>query len=141
MPTESQQPTLLTVPTELERTDGFIDLAVLVGAVLAVWWLCLKGVPIEFIAPFTVPLAIWVLTGEAAGDVPFLGAVAAGLRSLLGLRRAHEWLFAWAHYFTVGIWPIWKERCGTFSRSSRQQVTDWRRRLSARIKWRRSPAS
>lgn len=123
-------PTLLTVPTELERTDGFMDLSVLVGSLLGIWWLNLKlGIPFELSLPCLVPMAIWVLTGEAAGDVPFLGVLASGLRSALGMRRAHEWVFALWHFYVVAIWPIWRQRCGTFLRSTRLRITALRLRV------------
>lgn len=100
-----EQPTIVTVPTELGRTDGFVDMAVLLGAGGLVWWLALKGIPIWAFTPFLVVLAIWTLTGEPAGDIRFIGAIAAGLRAKLGMRRASEWLLAWLHYFSVRLWP------------------------------------
>lgn len=104
----TEQPAIIVVPTELGRQDGFIDSAVLLGSGLAVWWLALRGVPIWMFIPVLLALAIFVLTGEPAGDVPFIGAVAAGLRSKLGLRRASEWVLAWAHYFRIRQWPDFK---------------------------------
>jgi hypothetical protein len=132
-----ERPAIHTCPTELERSDGFLDLAALAGAGLAVWWLALKGIPITFIAPFTLPFALWVLTGEAASDVPFLGAVAAALRSKLGLRRAHEWLFAWTHYWKLAVYPVWRSNCVAFSQSTQLRITLYRRQLSAATRWSR----
>lgn len=138
----TEQSAIVTVPTELSRSDGFIDAAVLLGSGLAVWWLALKGVPIWAFIPVLLVLAIFVLTGEPAGDVPFVGAIAAGLRSKLGLRRAHEWVMAWAHYFRVRMWPDFKEwvRCQTLSAKTAttnagQRIvptaSKWRTRVSA----------
>lgn len=100
-----EQPAIVTVPTELGRADGFIDMAVLLGAGGMVWWLALKGIPVWAFIPALLVLAIWVLTGEPAGDIRFVGAIASGLRAKLGMRRASEWLAAWLHYFSVRIWP------------------------------------
>lgn len=113
----AEQPVIITVPTELNRSDGFVDLSVLLMSGLAVWWLALRGVPIWAFIPMLVLLAIFVLTGEPAGDIPFVGAIAAGLRSKLGLRRAHEWVMAYCHYFKVRQWPdfcrwFWATRVG-----------------------------
>lgn len=101
------RPVVVTVPTELGRSDPFADLSVLVVAALGTWyafnmhlvWLAVPGL---------IGAAIWTLTGEPAGDVRFIGAIAAGLRSRLGLRRAHEWALAWAHYSTVKTSPNFK---------------------------------
>lgn len=93
--------TLHTVPTELERQDAFLDGAVLAGTILVAWYFALQGV-LWLIGPILPVVALWTLTGESVADVPFLGAVSAGLRNLLGLRRADEWAFAWAHYLRVG---------------------------------------
>lgn len=128
------RPALVTVPTELERQDAFIDGAALAGTVLIAWWLTLQGLG-WWLAPLVVLVSVWTLTGEPAADVPYLGAVASGLRSKLGLRRAHEWLLAFWHYFRLAIWPVWKANCEAYWNSSRQRITDWRARLSAAIRW------
>jgi hypothetical protein len=101
----AEQPAIVTVPTELSRTDGWFDLSALMISGLAVWWLALKGVPVWAFLPGLVLLAIFTLSGEPAADIPFVGAIAAGLRSKLGLRRAHEWVQAYSHYFLVRQWP------------------------------------
>lgn len=105
----TEQPAIVTVPTELSRTDGWFDLSALMISGLAVWWLALKGVPVWAFIPGLILLAIFTLSGEPASDIPFVGAIAAGLRSKLGLRRAHEWVMAWWHYFLVRQWPDFQE--------------------------------
>lgn len=130
----------VVIPTELERRDGFLDLAAVVGMGLADWELWLHGLPVVWLVLPTLAVATWTLTGEAAADVPYVGAIAAGLRSKLGLRRAHEWVQAFAHYFRVRVWPDWRSWCGQSWRSSRQAITRWRLRASAQIKWNRSRA-
>jgi hypothetical protein len=108
--TEDQPQHVHTVPTELERSDGFIDFAVLFAMILVVWDLALHGVPLWASLPFVIIAAVWTLTGEPAADVPYIGAVAAGIRSKLGLRRAHEWVLAYLWYFRVAVWPEWRTR-------------------------------
>ncbi len=123
-------PPTVTVPTELERSDGFVDLSILAAAVLTMWELALHGVPIWAMAPIVVLVAIFTLTGEPAADVPYIGAVAAGVRSKLGLRRAHEWCLAYVHYFKVRIWPDWM----THWNNSRLRFT-----LRTKLPWLRWP--
>lgn len=108
MPDQFERPQLVTVPTELDRSDAFFDCAILAGAVLIMWDAILNGVPWQWLVPGVLIVAIWTLTGEPAADVPFIGAIAAGLRSKLGLRRAHEWLLAFGHFYRVVIWPQWR---------------------------------
>jgi hypothetical protein len=130
-----QAPALLTVPTELERSDGLLDLIVLVAAALGVWELSNLGVPLWLPAPLVLPLAIWVLTGEAAGDVPYIGGLAVALRNAFGLRRAHEWVWAWWHFYWLTGWrPAWRQRCEALFESSRRRITRWHRRLSVRTR-------
>lgn len=99
------------IPTELDRADVFWDLSAVVIALLSTWQMLLLGwgwwsVSIPIVA------AVFSLSGEAAADVGYgIGAIAAGFRSKLGLRRAHEWILAYAHYFLVAIWPQWKGAC------------------------------
>jgi len=107
---EHLAPRTIVVPTELERSDGFIDLAVFAGTVLVVWDLALNHVPLLAMLPLVLIVAVLTLTGEPAADVPYIGAVASGIRSKLGLRRAHEWVLAFGHYFTLAVWPEWMER-------------------------------
>lgn len=102
-----EQAPVHTIPTELERQDAFVDLAALAGVVLVAWYLLLHDA-VWWAAPFVVVVAIWTLTGEPAADVPYIGAIASGLRSKLGLRRAHEWVQAWWHYFQVRTWRDWR---------------------------------
>lgn len=101
------RPVVVTVPTELSRSDPFADLSVLFLAIGATWYAANMHV-VWLAVPVLIGAAIWTLTGEPAGDVRFIGAVATTLRSRLGLRRAHEWALAWAHYFTVKTWPDFK---------------------------------
>lgn len=115
------QPETITIPTELNRADGFYDLAALFGSGLMAWWLVSVGAPLWLPVPFVLLIAVWTLTGEPAADVPYLGVVASVLRSRLGLRRAHEWLLAWGHYFRIRTWPDFKE--WTAATGSRWQLT------------------
>jgi hypothetical protein len=55
--------------------------------------------------PLPIVGAICLMTSAGAGDLPVIGGLAAGLRSKLGLRGAHEWLAAYWHYFRVRQWP------------------------------------
>jgi hypothetical protein len=130
----TDQPAIITVPTQLNRTDGFIDVAALLGSGLAVWWLALRGVPIWAFIPILVALAIFTLTGEPAGDVPFIGMVAAGLRSKLGLRRASEWLMAWWHYFRVRQWPDFQAWVGATRDSLASRIQPKVRQVQQRLR-------
>lgn len=136
----TEQPAIVVVPTELGRQDGFIDSAVLLGSGLAVWWLALRGVPIWMFIPVLIALAIFVLTGEPAGDVPFIGAVAAGLRSKLGLRRASEWVMAWMHYFRVRQWPDFKQWVGITTAMFKQRAKAGASTVRRRIRRAPEPA-
>lgn len=128
----------VTVPTELNRADPFWDFAVLASAALFVIWCVEHGIPWPWLVPLLVPLAAWTLTGEGAADIPYVGSIAAGLRSKFGLRRAHEWLLAYSHYTKVAIYPVWRARCETSFRSCRRRTTDWKARLAARMPWKPS---
>lgn len=119
-----------TVPTELDRSDGFLDLAGLATTGLVAWQLIIYGAPWWAMIPPTLVVAVWVLTGEPAADVPYLGALAAGLRSKLGLRRAHEWIFAAFHWWQLAVYPVWRSDCGAFLQSSRRRIMRWQARLS-----------
>ncbi len=121
MPDQFERPQLVTVPTELDRTDAFYDCALLAGSVLVLWDAVLNGVPWQWLVPPVLVVAIWTLTGEPAADVPFIGAVAAGLRSKLGLRRAHEWLLAFGHFYRVVIWPQWRHNAASAARNLGQR--------------------
>jgi hypothetical protein len=115
----TEQPAIVTVPTEMARQDGFIDSAILLGSALAVWWFALRGVPVWLFVPPMLCLSVFVLTGEPAGDVPFVGAIASGLRSKLGMRRAHEWCLAFLHYTAVRTWPDFRKWSNTTWQNSR----------------------
>lgn len=139
----SEQPTTLhTVPTELERADAFYDGTLVVGFFIGAWYLNARfGVGLAWFAlPFLI-VSVWALTGEPAGDVPYVGALAAGLRSKLGLRRAHEWVQVYAHYWNLAIRPVWRAHWDTSYRSLRQRTTHWPTLPNAAIKWCRSRAS
>ena len=105
-----QRPTLVVVPTELERRNPFYDLAALAFVVIMVKYLSQFGLH-WWALPLVLAVAAWTLSGEPATDVVFVGAIASGVRSKLGLRRAHEWLLAYLHYVVVAVWPRWKEQC------------------------------
>jgi hypothetical protein len=130
----TERPVTNVVPTELSRADGFFDLAFLFGMGLAAWWLALRGVPWWMFVPVLTPPSLEVLSGEPAGDIPFLGALAAGLRSKLGLRRAHEWVAAWLHYTRVRTWPDFLNWSSTTWQNSRlkSKMPTWN--CSARLR-------
>jgi hypothetical protein len=94
----------ITIPTELSRGDPFGDLIILVVSLLGTWYAFNMG-HVWWAVPVLLIVTPEVLSGEPAADVGFIGAVAAGFRSRLGLRRAHEWIQAWAHYFRIRQWP------------------------------------
>lgn len=102
------RPIIHTIPTHLDRQDAYFDGAVLAGAVLGSWRLWQLGIPVPVLVVPLLPILLWYITGESAADVPGIGNIAAGLRSKLGLRRAHEWALAAWHYFVVAVWPIWR---------------------------------
>ena len=131
---------LFTNPTELDRHDGFIDLAVLAGAALGAWWLVLQGVPWPWLVPPLLVVAIWMLSGAPAADVPYLGALASGVQSKLGLRRIHEWVQVIIYFWLVAHWPVWRAWCVASFRSSRQRTIKCARQLSARMRCRLSRA-
>lgn len=145
----TEQPTIVTVPTMLGRSDGFFDMAVLLGSGLGIWWLVLKGFAFWWFVPVVLIVVVMTLTGEPAGDIPFIGAIASGLRARLGMRRASEWALAWTHYFRVRIWPDmrlqWqnsrlRSRIRTLSSSPRLQrassvLLSSRRALSCMPSW------
>lgn len=127
---------ILVIPTELNRSDEFWDLSVLAGTALLAWYMALQGL-FWWSTPGLLLVAIWTLTGEAAADVPFLGAVAVGLRSKFGLRRAHEWVLAWGHYTLLVTWPAWRgwfwtTRVGRTLDGLSDRVSDSRVGISAR---------
>ena len=130
-----QTPALLTVPTELERSDGLTDLIVLIGAAPVVWECANLGIPLWVPAPLAVPLAIWVLTGEAAADLPWIGGLTFALRNAFGLRRAHEWVFAAAYFWRIAAYPVWRSNCVAFYRSVRRRTTRWLRLLNVKTRW------
>jgi hypothetical protein len=60
--------------------------------------------------------------------------VAAGIRSKLGLRRAHEWLLAYVHYFKAAQWPPIQTNLET-----RWQNLRLRSAIRTRLPWLRLP--
>lgn len=132
-----ERPDTVTIPTELERADAAWDIAVGLAVLLGVVYLVKPpemgglGLPWYFTVPPLVPLALYVLTGEYAGDLPWIGGIAAGLRSKFGARRAHEWIGAYAHYANVTLWPNLKDRCAAFWQSARARTSRWHRQLNA----------
>lgn len=105
-----ERPLTVVIPTELERSDAFVDGALLAGTVLVAWWLALRGLGV-YAVPVVLCVGVWTLTGEPATDVPFIGALAAGLRNTLGVRRINEWFMAWWHFFRVRTWPDFRTAC------------------------------
>jgi hypothetical protein len=100
---------VITVPTELEHQHPFYDLAGLALAVVAIKWLSNFDLQWWVGVPIVLAIGTWTLSGEPATDVPFIGAIASGVRSRLGLRRIHEWLLAYAHYVRVRTLPDGKD--------------------------------
>jgi hypothetical protein len=142
---DEEQPTF-TIPTELERRDGWLDITILGGAVLAIWQLSLGlylpfvgklTLPLTVTIPLAIPVVVEVLTGEPAGDIQYIGALATGMRSALGLRRAHEWVFAFLHYTRVVQYPAAKVRCVRFLRLAQKRIWAWRARLIEVMRQRR----
>ena len=131
---------LFTNPTELDRHDGFIDLAVLASTALGAWWLVLQGVPWPWLVLPLLCVAIWMLSGAPAADVPYLGALAAGVQSKLGLRRVHEWVQAIVHFWRVAHWPLWRAWCVASFHSSRRRTMRCAHRLNAQTRYRLSRA-
>jgi hypothetical protein len=132
-------PIVHTVPTELERSDAFFDVAAMAGTLLLAYcWVSIYALPWQIVALPVVAVLAWALTGEPACDVPYIGAVAAGLRSKLGQRRIHEWTLAWQHYFTTAVLPVWRAHCYRFSRSVQRRIKHWLTRLSEATRWLRS---
>lgn len=107
--TPDERSSVIVVPTELDRRNPFYDLAALAFVIIVVKYLSLYDLH-WYAVPLVLIVGIWTLSGEPATDVAGIGLIASAVRSKLGLRRAHEWLFAWAHYMTVAVWPREKER-------------------------------
>lgn len=136
----------LTIPTELERRDGFIDLAILAGTVLVIWqgmlgyYLPIVGrvtIPVYVSTLLAIPVVLEVLTGEPAGDIQYIGAIATGLRGACGFRRAHEWIFAYLHYARVVQYPAAKVRCLAYLKSLQKRISAWQARLTVAMRHRR----
>lgn len=136
---DDERPDLLTVPTELDRQPPWIDLAVLALAAIVVRWLWGFGANWLVLAAGSVVVvlvALYTLSGEPATDVTGVGLIATGLRSKLGLRRAHEWLMAWWHFFRIKTWPEWRANCAAFWNWLRRSIINWRHRLSEQTRCR-----
>lgn len=104
-----ERQTLVIVPTELERRDAILDFAAFATPVLVIWWVANQygwHTALWFL-PVLPPVWIWALSGEPLADMQYIGAVASGVRNIFGWRRAHEWLFAFGHYWQLAIWPVW----------------------------------
>jgi hypothetical protein len=121
----------ITIPTELSRGDPFGDLIILVISLLGTWYAFNMG-HVWWAVPVLLIVTPEVLSGEPAADVGFIGAVAAGFRSRLGLRRSHEWIQAWTHYFRIRQWPDFQrwshdksQRVYMAVRTMRRSVMDW----------------
>jgi hypothetical protein len=112
-----ERPTIVVIPTELERQSAYYDLAALGFSAIAVGWLKSNNLEWWWALPLVVIIGLWTLSGEPAADVQGVGVIAAGLRSKMGLRRSHEWLLAWGHYWKLAVWPEWKAKCVAFYRS------------------------
>lgn len=133
--TEDERPTLVTIPTEMERGDSFVVFTVGIASLLAFWWAVQQGVPLLWLAGPSVALSVWMLTHRATTDVRFVGGIAVMVRNRLGERDVHEWFLALGHYINLVYVPIWRAHCVAFWRSCRRRIASWRARLSARMRW------
>ena len=102
---DDSTPDVWIVPTEMARRDIAWEILSILGYALAVWWFALEHLPVLPLIPVGVLAGVWILTGEGAADVPYVGGVAGPLRARIGHRRAHEWMVVGAHYWCVGPWP------------------------------------
>jgi hypothetical protein len=106
---QDERPTLITVPTELERNDVWMDLFIWATPMISTWYVVgTLGWPLWPFVPVLIMVTVYVLTGEPVADavaIPLVGGIASGMRSKLGLRRAHEWLLAFGHYTVVRTIP------------------------------------
>lgn len=119
-----ERPDTVTIPTELERADAFFDSAILMTTVLVAYWaVSVRGIPWPWLIAPVLLVGLWSLTGEPATDIKITGAIASGLRSKLGMRRAHEWILAWGHYVRVKLYPEWRTRCEAYYKSARRRIT------------------
>jgi len=119
---------IIEIPTELERSSEFLEYTVAAVAILSTLWMLNNGHVLPFnpwyvIPPILLVAGTWVLTGEAATNWQGVGSVATGLRNRIGLRRAHEWIQAFAHYVHLVHVPVWRAWCVAFWQSSRQRIT------------------
>ena len=128
-----EDPVIHVVPTELERKRLFPELvSFLVGL-----WLTYEMIQRDlgwWALPFDIVIGLWVLSGEAAADDNYVGALAAGLRSKLGQRRLHEWLVAAAHFWRVAILPVWRRACEALWRSIQRATIALLRRANAAMR-------
>lgn len=133
---------IIVIPTEMSRSDGLEDImALLGGSLLALWLILYRGAPILILAPILVGLALYVLSGEPACEIKFVGGFAATMRSAFGQRRIHQWALAWLHYFRVKTWPDWR-RWFWHTRVG-QHITRGRVAVSSRVprfRWRGAAA-
>jgi hypothetical protein len=122
-----EQAPLYTNPTSLERQSAFLVLATwaLCGGLggYAVFWF---GIPIWSIFPPLIIIGLVALTTESATDVGSVGLIATVVRQRLGMRSAPEWLAAYAHYWKLAVWPVWRSRCITSYNSLRRRIQSFR---------------
>lgn len=124
---------IIEIPTELERSSEFAEYTVAAVVLLGTLWAISNGHLLPFnpwfgIPPVLVIAGLWVLTGEAATNWQGVGKIATVLRNRIGLRRAHEWVQAFAHYVHLVHVPVWRAACVAFWRSARARITRWLRR-------------
>jgi hypothetical protein len=118
---------IIEIPTELERSSEFLEYTVAAVAILSTLWMLNNGHVLPFnpwyiIPPVLLVAGTWVLTGEAATNWQGVGSVATGLRNRIGLRRADEWIQAFAHYVHLVHVPVWRAACVACWQSSRRRT-------------------
>ena len=137
---------IIEIPTELERSSEFLEYTVAAVALLSTLWAINNAAILPFspwyvIPPMLLVAGMWVLTGEAATNWQGVGSIATGLRNRIGLRRAHEWIQAFAHYVYLVHVPVWRAACVAFYQSSRARTTRWLQRSRDGINSARSATS
>jgi MFS superfamily sulfate permease-like transporter len=120
---EDNRPVVITIPTELDRSDAFIVLSVAAAVFLGCWWALQTGFPVALVAIVARVAGAWMLTSRSATEVRFIGSIAVFLRNKLGERDAHEWVLAFAHYVRLVHVPRWQQNIVRYWKSIRQRLS------------------